>query len=120
MGDVKGVKKVADTGVFAITTIWSVVAYVWLYYVLMDGIVAEWEAWTTLGFFFLLLIMAYVADCINRRKTKDREDQKYGIENAAVSQLTIVDFYNKLLPLEAGQEDTEEDPNLTKSMKEFL
>ena len=85
MGDEKGVKKVADTAVFAITTIWSVIAYVWLYYVLMDGIVSEWEAWTTLGFFFLLLIMAYIADCVNRRKTKEREDQKYGIENAAVS-----------------------------------
>ena len=38
-GTPKGVKKVADTGVFAITTIWSIVAYVWLYVVLLDGIV---------------------------------------------------------------------------------
>ena len=64
----KGVKKVADTGVFAITTIWSIIAYVWLYVVLLDGFVEEWEAYLTLGFFFLLIIMAYIADCL-RRKT---------------------------------------------------
>lgn len=64
----KGVKKVADTGVFAVTTIWSIIAYVWLYIVLLDGIVKEWEAYLTLGFFFILIIMAYVADCL-RRKT---------------------------------------------------
>lgn len=64
----RGVKKVADTGVFAITTCWSIIAYIWLYVVLLDGIVKEWEAYLTLGFFFLLIIMAYIADCL-RRKT---------------------------------------------------
>jgi len=64
----KGVKKVQDTGVFAITTIWSIVAYIWLYIVLLDGIVKEWEAYLTLGFFFALILMAYIADCL-RRKT---------------------------------------------------
>lgn len=32
-----GVKKVQDTGVFAITTIWSIIAYIWLYIVLLDS-----------------------------------------------------------------------------------
>jgi len=33
-GTPKGVKKVQDTGVFAVTTIWSVLAYIWLFIVL--------------------------------------------------------------------------------------
>jgi len=63
-----GVKKVQDTGVFAVTTIWSIIAYIWLFIVLQDGIVKEWEAYLTLGFFFVLILMAYIADCL-RRKT---------------------------------------------------
>ena len=77
-GLVRGVKKVADTGVFAITTCWSIIAYVWLYVVLLDGIVKEWEAYLTLGFFFLLIIMAYIADCLRRKTIQSREDSKYG------------------------------------------
>jgi len=76
------VKKVLDTGVYAVTTVWSIVAYIWLYIVLLDGIVKEWEAYLTLGFFFILIAMAYIADCLRRRTTKSREDKKYGHEEA--------------------------------------
>ena len=77
-GTERGIKKVADTGVFAITTCWSIIAYVWLYVVLLDGIVKEWEAYLTLGFFFMLIIMAYIADCLRRKTIQQREDEKYG------------------------------------------
>ena len=77
-GEIKGVKKVADTGVFAITTTWSIIAYVWLYIVLLDGIVKPWEAYLTLGFFFILIIMAYIADCLRRKTIESREQAKYG------------------------------------------
>lgn len=73
-------KKVLDTGVFAITTIWSIIAYIWLYVVLIDGVVKEWEAYLTLGFFFALILMAYIADCCRRKTMKDREDDKFGHE----------------------------------------
>lgn len=85
LGTPKGVKKVLDTGVFTITTIWSIIAYVWLYVVLLDGIVEEWEAYLTLGMFFLLIIMAYIADCLRRRTISQREDEKYG-ENEKVAE----------------------------------
>lgn len=85
LGTPKGVKKVLDTGVFTITTIWSIIAYVWLYVVLIDGIVKEWEAYLTLGMFFLLIIMAYIADCLRRRTIAQREDAKYG-ENEKVAE----------------------------------
>ena len=74
----KGVKKVQDTGVFAITTCWSIIAYIWLYVVLLDGVVKPYEAYLTLGFFFLLILMAYTADCLRRKTTKAREDAQYG------------------------------------------
>lgn len=80
-GTPKGVKKVQDTGVFAITTCWSIIAYVWLYVVLIDGVVKEWEAYLTLGFFVALISMAYMADCLRRKTIKQREDDKYGGEN---------------------------------------
>ena len=69
-----GVKKVLDTGVFAVTTIWSIAAYIWLYVVLIDGVVKEWEAYVTLGCFFVLILMAYTADCLRARTIKKRED----------------------------------------------
>jgi len=85
LGTPKGVKKVLDTGVFTITTIWSIIAYVWLYVVLIDGVVKEWEAYLTLGMFFLLITMAYIADCLRRRTIAQREDAKYG-ENEKVAE----------------------------------
>ena len=67
-----------DTGVYAITTCWSIIAYVWLYVVLLDGIVKEWEAYLTLGFFFLLIIMAYMADCMRKKTLNKREQERFG------------------------------------------
>ena len=130
-GTPKGVKKVADTGVFAITTIWSIIAYVWLYVVLLDGIVKEWEAYLTLGFFFFLIIMAYIADKIRSKTIQDREDKKYGLNDGAVTAhspanfndvrtMNAIDFYNKLLPIEAGKPAKKEDEAVTNEMKMFL
>lgn len=70
----KGVKKVQDTGVFAITTCWSIIAYIWLYVVLLDGIVKPYEAYLTLGFFFVLIIMAFIADKCRQGTLKKRMD----------------------------------------------
>ena len=116
-----GVKKVQDTGVFAITTIWSIIAYIWLYIVLLDSKVHDWEAYLTLGFFFALILMAYIADCLRRKTVKDREDNKYGHEHevadgkthpgppSQVATMDVVSFYNTLVPLEAGHECKAED-----------
>ena len=134
-GTPPGVKKVQDVGVFAITTVWSIIAYLWLYIVLIDGVVKHWEAYLTLGFFFALILMAYIADCMRRRTIKGREDDKYGQghEQAAagednkqvdlknVANLELVDFYNTLLPQEAGQKPkSEEEQKMSDDMKEFL
>jgi solute carrier family 8 (sodium/calcium exchanger) len=60
----KGVKKIEKLGVFSITTGFSIFAYVWMYYVLNDERVEWWEAWTTFGFFWLLILVAWIADKI--------------------------------------------------------
>ena len=134
-GTPAGVKKVQDTGVFAITTVWSILAYIWLYVVLLDGIVKEWEAYLTLGFFFALILMAYIADCLRRRTLQGREDTKFGhghevapegavkkADTSNVRTLDAVQFYNVLLPQEAGVDapESQENQQLSNEMREFL
>ena len=62
-------KKVNDVGVFAVTSIASIWAYVWLYLclaVFSEDRVTLAEGWVTLVFFFLLIIFAFAADKINQ------------------------------------------------------
>jgi solute carrier family 8 (sodium/calcium exchanger) len=85
----KGVKKVADTGVFAITCTASVFAYVWLYLVLeiiSKNVVETWEAFLTLGFFFILVTMAFIADKYNSKKllAKEQEIPPYSLAEIMV------------------------------------
>lgn len=68
-----GVKKINDMGVFAVTSIFSIWAYLWLYIVLMDQYVSPTEAWLTLFFFFLLLVLSYSADKYKNRGAKTEE-----------------------------------------------
>lgn len=82
-------KKIYDTGVFAVTSISSLFAYMWLYLVI-EGCgsyqeVTMLEAWATLVYFFILIIAAFAADKLNQyleeqKKTKD------DIENEAKEQ----------------------------------
>ena len=61
-------KKVKDTGVFAVTSIASLFAYIWMYLCLSSispGFVTMAEGWLTLVYFFLLIIFAYWADKVN-------------------------------------------------------
>lgn len=72
-------KKVKDTGVFAITSIASLFAYIWLYLCLSSispGYVTLAEGWLTLSFFFFLIVFSYWADKLNQyieenKKTTD-------------------------------------------------
>jgi solute carrier family 8 (sodium/calcium exchanger) len=62
-------KKVKDTGTFAVTSIASIFAYIWLYLALSSmtpGFVTVAEGWLTLVFFFLLIIFSYWADKVNQ------------------------------------------------------
>lgn len=76
-------KLIEDTGVFFITSICSLWAYIWLYLILIiwsEDEIELWEAWCTLIFFFILIIAAYSADrmnnfLVNARKTQEQLKQ---------------------------------------------
>ncbi len=60
-------------GVFGVTCTASFLAYIWLYIVLMvisKDEVEVWEAFATLVYFFILVILAYIADKYNEHKQK--------------------------------------------------
>jgi hypothetical protein len=70
-GTPKGVKKIDKVPVFILTTIFSILAYVWMWYVLLDEIVDPIEAWITFGLFWVLIAFAYGVDlCIAKNKVK--------------------------------------------------
>ena len=78
-------KPIADTGVFAITSICSLWAYIWLYLTLKDfseNIIEPWEAWLTLVFFVILIVLSFGADKINtilteKKKTAQQKQEEY-------------------------------------------
>ena len=71
-------KKIEQTGVFAITSIASLFAYIWLYIVLKgshsEEVVEIWEAVLTLAFFAFLIAFAYTADRCGRMYADHEED----------------------------------------------
>ncbi|XP_066273845.1 sodium/calcium exchanger 1-like isoform X3 [Branchiostoma lanceolatum] len=59
------IKAVREFGVFVITSLWSMFAYVWMLVVVLwvsPGVIDVWEAWVTLGFTPLLVLTAYAQD----------------------------------------------------------
>lgn len=70
-GNTGEVKKIDDMGVFLTTAVFSVFAYVWLYICLAinsEGEVTIVEAFLTLLYFFILLVLAFCADKYNQMK----------------------------------------------------
>ena len=138
-------KKIDDLGVFSITATWSVLAYIWLFVVLLDYEVKPWEAYLTFGFFWILLAMAVSADLYRRadmkRKEEERlgkletnveltEDEKTEIKKSKTKRpadeckrknYEAIDFYNSLLPLEKGDRtDDKELQEKQREMQDFL
>ena len=71
-------KKINDLGVFATTSVFSVFAYIWIYICLSVNTpdeVTTTEAWLTLIFFFVLVILAFAADKYNQRQTEKRQSK---------------------------------------------
>jgi solute carrier family 8 (sodium/calcium exchanger) len=83
-------KKILDTGVFFVTSVFSIFAYVWLYTCLSlvsEGIVEVSEAWYTLAFFFILVGLAFIADRIfaaHLEKQKTDEELKKSHQEEAL------------------------------------
>lgn len=75
-------KKVEGMGVFIITSVASMFAYVWLWVVLQGispNVVDMWEGIVTLVFFFILVALAFIADKIKQILDK-RSKKKAGLD----------------------------------------
>jgi solute carrier family 8 (sodium/calcium exchanger) len=57
-----GTKKIYDMGVFGVTAVVSIFAYLWLWYMLLDQNISMNEAILTTAYFFILMIVAFAAD----------------------------------------------------------
>lgn len=72
-------KKVKDTGVFAVTSIASLFAYIWMYLVLgvmTPEVVTTVEGWLTFVYFWLLILLAYGADKINQHFSEKSQTEE--------------------------------------------
>ena len=77
MWSLKEVKKIKEFGVFVITALASIFAYVWMIIVLLintPDVVDVWEAFATLAFFPLLVLFAFLQDRNYFMKSKDDDD----------------------------------------------
>jgi solute carrier family 8 (sodium/calcium exchanger) len=91
------VKYIKEFGVFIVTTIWSIWAYVWMLLVVQyisPGEIEPWEAWVTLLYMPTFVLMAYAQDCgwwcKKCKKTKvDLEEEE---SDVSIILLTIVCF----------------------------
>jgi len=128
----KGVKKINDLGVFACTTTFSVLAYVWLYVSLLDGYVSPFEAWLTFALFFIMIGIAYVLDKMGQRRGKEAAEKlalqlpgavnlaNIGDGKHAVTNYTPLEFFNTLIPVESGTKVEPGDQAKVDEMKGFL
>ncbi|XP_078313457.1 sodium/calcium exchanger 1-like isoform X6 [Crassostrea virginica] len=74
------VKKINEYAVFFVTAAWSIWAYIWMLIVVnysSPGVIDPWEAWVTLGFMPVFVLMAYLVDngckCCRKKKVEDEE-----------------------------------------------
>lgn len=84
-------KKIADTGVFAITSISSLWAYIWMYICLEESsanVIEIWEAWVTLMMFFILVILSYAANRINTYLTEKTKSNKEKIDEQKKAEIS--------------------------------
>jgi hypothetical protein len=130
----RGVKKVDAVGVFATTGTFSIIAYLWMWYVLSDSIVSLLEACITVGFMFALAFIAFAFDKLNSAKKDKLMQDKLG-ETSLATGIQAVDHtaftppipfsaqevYEHLIPEESGTVwSNEQDKKKSAEMKNFL
>ena len=66
------VKQIADLWVFAVTTIFSLWAYIWMWICVADSYVSVFEGIMTCVFFVLLISISFIADKLNKYRMNQR------------------------------------------------
>ena len=116
-GTKPGYKIIKDLGVFGITATSSILAYVWLWIVLLDMQVSVAEAWITFLLFPLLVGLAFWADQCNQKKDDD-EDKTEGLP---VIDFHYVELQRELIQEKSGKADKSEAAvKRREEMKKFL
>lgn len=84
------IRRIKHFGVFVVTSIWSVFAYLWLYFIISvtsKGEVEFWEAFLTFIFFPITVLTSYLADIklfqrkFLSKKYKAKRRSKYILKN---------------------------------------
>lgn len=82
-------KRIKEFGVFVVTATWSMWAYIWMLLVvryITPGVIDPWEAWVTLGYMPVFVIMAYCQDNGWWRHKCRKESQVDDAENPSALQ----------------------------------
>jgi Ca2+/Na+ antiporter len=116
----KGVKRIYDMRVFAITCTSSLWAYIWLWSVLMDQYVKLWEGVLTFVFFFILIVLAFGADKVTAREA-EKKSGKDAKDDVPVIEYSAYEIYKDLLiEQRGGAPQDEESIKKRDKMKRFL
>lgn len=117
----KGVKRIYDMRVFAITCTSSLWAYIWLWIVLLDQEVEVWEGVLTFVFFFILIILAFGADRVTAKEAEKKKKASGEKDDVPVIEYSAHQIYKDLLIEQQGKAPQDEN-SVTKraKMKNFL
>ena len=81
-GEENDTKQIDDLWVFAVTSIFSLWAYIWLWMCVTDNYITNTEAFVTCAFFIILLVISYTADRVNKYRINQRMGHEEQIEKA--------------------------------------
>ena len=103
---VKEVKEIKMLGVFISTALFSTWAYIWFFLVLVvisPGYVEIWEAFVTLGFMVILVVVAYSCDKSHSRSESMEEQKKEEERKVIKTAIRILDKkFGKKAMIEVG------------------
>ena len=120
----KGVKRIYDMGVFGVTSVTSVFAYIWMFICLRDQNVQVWEAWVTFGMFFVFIGAAFAADRVKASQEKKKELMEGNdMENMGIkaADFTAIELYRELIKDKQGEKAANaEESKKRESMKSYL
>lgn len=71
-GEDNEIKFIADLWVFAVTTIFSLWAYIWMWICVADKYISVFEGIMTCVFFVLLIVISFIADKLNKYRMSQR------------------------------------------------
>lgn len=75
-GEENEIKKIDDLWVFAVTTVFSLWAYIWMWICVDNGYISVAEGVLTCVFFVLLIVISFAADRITHYRVSQRMSQE--------------------------------------------